>query len=250
MNIRTAAILIIGDEILSGRTQDTNVRTIAHFLNDLGIDLKEVRIVPDQKEEIIEAVNVLRHKYSYLFTTGGIGSTHDDITIPCIAEAFDTPLVMNEEATKIIQEHYGDHLNDIRLSMAYMPANALLIHNPVSKVPSFYIENVFVLAGMPSVMKGMLEFVKSCLESGPKVFVNTLTSSVVEGVLAKELESIQQQYSDVTIGSYPFYNYPDIGTSIVLRSRNVDALVDASKKVYQMQIDFGGHPKLDLEVPF
>lgn len=249
-NMLTLGILIIGDEILSGRTQDTNIKTIADFVAPLGIDIKEVRIVPDKEDMIIEAVNILRARYTYVITTGGIGSTHDDITFASIAKAFDVPLEKNEAAVKIIQDHYQDKLNDIRLRMAWLPQGGQLIQNPVSKVPSCFIDNVFILAGMPSVMKGMLECVGTHLEKGVKVCMNTLTSAVVEGILTDALSDIQDKYPTVSIGSYPFYNYPNIGTSIVLRSRDLDDLKAASKDVFDMQIHFGGTPQLDLEVPF
>ncbi|CAO5680821.1 MAG: Putative competence-damage inducible protein [Holosporales bacterium] len=246
----TAAILVIGDEILSGRTQDTNVRTIAKRLLNLGIDLKEVRIIPDDENEIIDAVNILREKYTYLFTTGGIGATHDDITMPSIAKAFGRKVVINEEASAAIVHHYGDHINDIRMRMAYMPENVKLIQNPVSGVPTFYIENVFVLAGMPSVMVGMFDFVENILEKGQKILTNTITSSVVEGVMAKDLEAIQKNFETVSIGSYPFYDYPNIGASIVLRSRDADHLKKATEVVFSMLISHGGTPQTELEVDF
>jgi molybdenum cofactor synthesis domain-containing protein len=246
----TAAIIIIGDEILSGRTQDTNVQFIAKRFENLGIELKEVRIIPDDEETIISAVNLARAKYTYVITTGGIGATHDDITVAAIAKAFDRPLVVNEEAHKAILEFYGDRINDIRLRMAKMPEGVNLIQNPVSGVPTFYIENVFVLAGMPSVMRGMFDFVENILETGPKVLTNTLTSSVVEGIMAKDLESIQQNFKDVSIGSYPFYDYPNIGASIVLRSKDEGLLKKASKVVYDMLLSHNGKPELQLDVTF
>lgn len=246
----TLGILVIGDEILSGRTQDTNIKTIADFVAPLGIDVKEVRIVPDCQDMIIEAVNLLRTRYTYVITTGGIGSTHDDITFESIAKAFGVPLEQNEEALMIIENHYKDRLNDIRRRMAWMPKGGTLIQNPVSKVPTCFIENVFILAGMPSVMKGMLEYVEPHLKKGDKVFVNTLTSHVVEGILTDALAAIQDKYPTVSIGSYPFYNYPDIGTSIVLRSRNAQDLQQATKDVHAMQIAFGGTPKAECEIPF
>lgn len=246
----TAAILIIGDEILSGRTQDTNVRFIAKRLVDLGIDLKEVRVIPDDEKEIIEAVNCLRQKYSYLFTTGGIGGTHDDITVESIAKAFNRPLIEHKEVTKAIIEHYKDQITDTRMSLALMPENVKLIQNPVSGVPTFFIENVFVLAGMPSVMVGMFDFVENHLQKGQKTFSNTITSSIVEGVMGGKLEDIQLLFTNVSIGSYPFYDYPKIGSSIVVKSKNIEDLKKASKMVYDMLVSFGGTPELQLEIPF
>ncbi len=241
----TAAILIIGDEILSGRTQDTNVKTIANKLNALGIDLKEVRIVPDEENEIIEAVNILRKKYIYLFTTGGIGATHDDITVASIAKAFGRKLVVNEEASNAIIHHYGKHINDIRLQMAYMPENVTLIQNPVSGVPTFYIDNVFVLAGMPSVMVGMFDMVQNILQKGQKILTKTVTSSIVEGIMANDLATIQNNFNTVSIGSYPFYNYPKIGASIVLRSRDQNKLTEATKAVTHMIKRYGIEPEIE-----
>lgn len=230
----TAAIIVIGDEILSGRTHDTNVNYIAKRLVSCGIDLKEVRIIPDDESEIIDAVNTLRHKYTYVFTTGGIGYTHDDITASSIAKAFGRKSVVHLESEKMIQDFYGDRINDARLSMAMMPENVELILNPISGAPSFYIENVFVMAGMPSVMYGMFEFVVTRLKKGVVVLSNTLKSSVVEGMMAPELFNIQNKYKTVSIGSYPFYNPPNVGTSIVLKSRDNKALSNATKDVYFM----------------
>jgi molybdenum cofactor synthesis domain-containing protein len=250
LDIITAALLVIGDEILSGRTKDLNTHAVANFCTNNGVDLKEVRVVSDNEEEIISAVNALRLKYTYVFTTGGIGGTHDDITASAIAKAFGRRLVVNEVASHLIKEHYGDRITETRMMMAYMPENVGLIENPVSFVPSFYIENVFILAGMPSVMNGMLKSVETKITKGQKKFSNSLTSNVLEGNIGVELEHIQKIYPDVSIGSYPFYEPPNMGTTIVLRSRNENLLKQASKNVYDLLLKYEGKPIMDLDVTF
>jgi molybdenum cofactor synthesis domain-containing protein len=249
-NILTAGLLVIGDEILSGRTKDLNIYAIANFCTEHGLDLQEVRVISDQEDAIIKAVNVLRTAYTYVFTTGGIGATHDDITPAAIAKAFDRPYVVNETASNLIKQHYGDRLTETRLMMAYMPENVGLIDNPVSFVPSFYIENVFVLAGMPSVMNGMLKSVETKIKKGKKKLSNSLTSNVLEGNIGLELSLIQESFSTVSIGSYPFYDPPKIGTTIVIRSRDEDLLKLASSRVYDLLVKNGGNPLMELDVPF
>lgn len=246
----TAGLLIIGDEVLSGRTKDSNMHTIANACTSWGIDLQEVRVIGDIESEIIQAVNDLRKRYTYIFTTGGIGGTHDDITAESIAKAFGRAYVCNEEAAQIIKHYYEEKITETRMKMAYMPENVELIENPVSKVPSFCIENVFVLAGMPSVMKGMLLSVEKKIIKGDKKFTNTITSSALEGVIGADLSDIQKKYDDVSIGSYPFYEPPNIGSSIVLRSRNEQSLKSASKEVYDLLLQHDSCPTLELEKKF
>lgn len=248
--IVTAALLVIGDEILSGRTKDLNIYTIANFCTEHGLDLQEVRVIPDREDAIIAAVNALRGEYSYVFTTGGIGGTHDDITAAAIAKAFGRPYVVNEAASNIIKDYYGDRLTETRMMMAYMPENISLIDNPISFVPSFCIENVFVLAGMPSVMNGMLKSVETKIKKGKKKLSNSLTSNVLEGNIGIELSLIQESFPAVSIGSYPFYDPPKMGTTIVIRSRDEDQLKLASSRVYDLLVKHGGNPLMELDVPF
>lgn len=240
----TAGILIIGDEILSGRTLDTNTQTIAKALFEKGIDLYEVRTVRDDEEDIVEAVNALRSKYTYVFTTGGIGSTHDDITPQAMAKAFNKSLVQHPDILKSIYDHYKEFTNEYRIQMAMVPEGCHLILNSVSHVPSFYMENVFVMAGMPSVLKAMVEYVMTILKDGIPTEAVSITSEVLEGIMAGSLKDIQEQHLNVSIGSYPFYTPPLMGSTIVLKSRDRDALQKASHQVYDMLKAHGGNPEI------
>ena len=233
----TAAVLLIGDEILSGRTKDKNLGFLADYLSALGIDLKEARIVPDIEDEIVEAVNVLRRRYTYVFTTGGIGPTHDDITADAVAKAFDVPIDHHPQAVEILLQHFkqiGREPNEARLRMARTPQGASLIVNPVSKAPGFQIGNVFVMAGIPKVMNAMMEDVASRLERGTPVVSQTITVEGGEGDVAKPLKEIQDRYPPVIIGSYPFESPQGFATNLVLRSRDDAALSAALKDVKQM----------------
>jgi molybdenum cofactor synthesis domain-containing protein len=245
----TAAILIIGNEILSGRTKDTNINFIANELIELGIDLKEVRVVEDDEHAIVEGVNTLREKFTYVFTTGGIGFTHDDITSACIAKAFGRDTYIDPEIETRIANHYKETLNDSRLSMARVPVGISgLVENPVSHVPSFYIENVFVLAGMPSVMRGMFQSLKPLLKTGKRVKSVGIRSSVLEGMIAVDLQKLQDDFPSVSIGSYPFYEYDDPknrGTVLVARSRDYDALTLAFHELQNLIIQVGGEPIIE-----
>jgi molybdenum cofactor synthesis domain-containing protein len=246
--IITAAILIIGDEILSGKTQDTNASYITNTLAEKGIDILEVRIIKDDEAAIIFAVSELRFKYTYLFTTGGIGGTHDDITTPSIAKALNLPLIENTKAREIIEERYGSPLNNHFISMTLMPKGANLISNSLSKVPSFYIDNVYVLAGMPSVMKVMLDDIIPKLQSGKKVYSNSLTSGALEGMISEDLSKIQSVFTTVSIGSYPFYDHKKNGTTLVLRSRDADALKQATKETLQMLHRYNCEPTMNCDI--
>jgi molybdenum cofactor synthesis domain-containing protein len=231
----TACLIVIGNEILSGRTQDTNVAWIAKALNDTGIRLDEVRIIPDITETIIETVNASRPEFTYIFTTGGIGPTHDDITSDAIAKAFDVKLERNKEAEAILQRHYGQgKLNAARLKMAEIPAGASLILNPVSAAPGFKLENVFVLAGVPSIMQAMFEGLRHELKGGAKMLSKTLSAFITEGVIAERLAAIQEECPDVEIGSYPFMRQHRLGTSLVVRGTSSAALEDAHRRIKEL----------------
>ena len=222
-SVVTASYLIIGDEILSGRTQDKNLNFIAKGLVDVGIVLKEVRVVPDNESEIIEAVNHLRKKYNYLFTTGGIGPTHDDITSAAIAKAFDDELVKNKEAEEILIYHYGEgNVNEARLKMAYIPSRGKLLDNPVSSAPGFIVENVIVMAGVPQIMQSMFNIAKKSLIGGDKIISKEIKTLMVESQIAKELTDLQNKFDDIAIGSYPYQG----GTTLVFRSINLHKLDD------------------------
>lgn len=229
----TAAVLIIGDEILSGRTADTNLNTIARFLAALGIDLLEARTVGDREEQIIEALNVLRLAHDYVFTTGGIGPTHDDITADCVARAFGVGIDEHPDALATLERRYGDELNAARRRMARIPDGGVLIANPVTDAPGFQVENVFVMAGVPKIMTAMLEDVAPRLRTGAVVHARTLrVTGVGEGAIAATLSEAARANRDLSFGSYPFGagSQGEIGTNLVVRGRDlmeVDAAVAA-----------------------
>ena len=225
----TAAILVIGDEILSGRTKDKNIGTIADFLTAAGIDLREVRIVPDEAAMIVEALNALRARYTYLFTTGGIGPTHDDITADCVAEAFGVGIDVDERArAMLLERHKPEDLNEARLRMARIPFGADLIVNSVSKAPGFRIGNVHVMAGVPGIMQAMLDAVAPTLKGGTAMISETIEAAgLPEGSYAGELGAIAKARPTVAIGSYPAMTPEGFRNRIVVRSRDPDALAEA-----------------------
>lgn len=211
--IVTAALVVIGNEVLSGRTRDANVQAFARTLGARGVRLKEVRMVADDRAAIIEAVNTLRRANDYVFTTGGIGPTHDDITTDSVAEAFGCAVEVNDEAVRRLRHHYGtDTINDARLRMARIPKGAELIDNPVSHAPGFRIENVFVMAGVPRIAQAMLDTVKDGLRGGAPVHSRSVTAYIKEGDIAEPLGAIQERYAAVEIGSYPFVRGDRLGT--------------------------------------
>lgn len=241
----TAAVLIIGNEILSGRTQDVNTAWIAVKLAERGIKLLEVRVVPDISEDIIFAVSELRKKAHYVFTTGGIGPTHDDITSETMAKAFGVAHVLNEDARQALLSHYGSdlELTPARLRMAHIPQGAKLIANPVSGAPGFCIENVYVMAGVPVIMRAMLDGLLPELLSGNPILSNTVTCDLQESVIAKALEDIQNKYPMVEIGSYPHFRAGNMGLSLVLKSSENDPLHEATSEVVEMVKSFGADPR-------
>lgn len=236
----TACVIIIGNEILSGRTQDINLNWLAKSLNDAGVRLREARVVADDPEAILEAVNACRTRYDYVFTTGGIGPTHDDITSECIARALDLPFVRNPEAVAILTEYYGDKLNEARLSMCDMPDGAELIPNPVSAAPGYRIENIFVLAGVPRIMQAMFDYVKPLLEGGAPMHSETISTFLTEGTIADGLTAIQDRFPDVEIGSYPFVKDGKLGTSLVARHIDLHRLTEVRGAILEMVGRFSG----------
>jgi molybdenum cofactor synthesis domain-containing protein len=214
----TACIIIIGNEILSGRTQDKNVAWLAHELNEAGIRLSEVRVIPDTEQVIIDTVNYCRKLFTYVFTTGGIGPTHDDITSAAIAKAFNLPFVRHPEAERRLLAHYTpDQVNAARMKMADMPQGAQLISNPVSIAPGFRVENVYVLAGVPSIMQAMFDSLRHGLRGGAKMLSKTISAYITEGMIAEKLSVLQNNYPEVEIGSYPFIRDGKLGVSLVAR---------------------------------
>lgn len=238
----TAAILIIGNEILSGRTQDANTSWIATKIADRGIELYEVRVVPDIEERIIRAVHELRMLVDYVFTTGGIGPTHDDITSATMAKAFNRDLERNSEAYDMLLRYYKsqDSLTPARLRMAEIPKGARLIPNSISGAPGFQIENVYVMAGVPGIMKCMLDYILPELHSGAPIMCNSVTFDLPESVIAQELGELQNIYPEVSIGSYPFLRAGEVGVSIVLRSTQNAPLHRASLDVIALIERHGG----------
>jgi molybdenum cofactor synthesis domain-containing protein len=235
MTVPTASLLLIGDEILSGRTKDKNLGYVADYLTALGIDLKEARVVADDEDDIVAAVNALRSHYTYVFTTGGIGPTHDDITADAIAKAFGVRIDHDPRAVAILEKHYQPgQLNEARMRMARIPEGAELIENPVSKAPGFRLGNVFVLAGVPKIMQAMMDQLAPQLARGSPIISATVTAYIPEGDLAKPLSEIQDRYPEVTIGSYPFEESGKFGANLVLRSRDQGKLATAQRDVQQM----------------
>jgi len=228
--IVNAAILIIGNEILSGRTQDSNTSFIAKWLNERGIQLREVKIIPDELNIIVSSVNLLRKKYNYLFTTGGIGPTHDDITALAISKAFNKKYEYNKEAYQILKKHYEDsYFNEARKKMAKMPSGAKLIYNPSSSAPGFYVKNVFTLPGVPTILQSMMSFVEQLIVGGEKMYTVTVQAHLPESKIAKDLGKLQKKFKDLSLGSYPFFQSGKIGTALVIRGYS-------EKKIQQCKI--------------
>ena len=215
----SSAIIIIGNEILSGRTKDINTSTIATWLNKLGVRVQEVRVIPDIEEVIVKTINEVRKKNTYVFTTGGIGPTHDDITAVSISKAFRLKYEINKEAFKILEAYYKPgEFNEGRQKMAWTPANAKLILNPTSGAPGFIVENVFCLPGVPSILRSMLGGLKNKISGGKPIISHTINLRTVESEIAKSLTLVQDNNKDVEIGSYPFFKANKLGVAVVIRS--------------------------------
>ena len=250
----TAGMVVIGDEILSGRTQDVNVATVARFLVPFGIDLLEVRIVPDLEPEIVAVVNALRARYTYVFTTGGIGPTHDDITADAIGKAFRLPVEHHPEAMAMLAKRYQPgEFNESRRRMARTPKGATLIRNPISVAPGFQIGNVFVMAGVPKIMQAMLDDVATKLERGIPVITVSLKMRLPEGAIAAELKEIQDRYPELSIGSYPFFadlgaatqRAGSAGTTLVVRGRDHGKVNEAADAIVKMGRNLGVEAERD-----
>ncbi|MFX4223761.1 MAG: competence/damage-inducible protein A [Thalassobaculum sp.] len=245
----TAAMLIIGNEILSGRTKDKNVGYIAEELTAMGIRLSEVRVVRDDEEAIIEAVTVLSDRYTYVFTSGGIGPTHDDITTACIAKAFGVEVERNTEAMRRLTAHYansGVEFNAARQKMAEIPVGADLIDNPVSAAPGFILKNVHVMAGVPRILQAMFEGLKPTLTGGAQMLSRTVACTVGEGTVAGGLGRIQDAFPEIEIGSYPYFRAGAFGTSLVLRGTDAARLDAAAEEVRALVRSLGGEP-IDID---
>ena len=231
----TSAILIIGNEILSGRTVDKNTSFIAKWLGDLGISVEEVRVIPDKENTIISTLNELRKQYQYVFTTGGIGPTHDDITSESVAKAFGRKYDYNKEAYAILEKYYvNSDFNEGRKKMARMPEGANLIYNEQGSAPAFYIENVFVLPGIPSYVELMLPPLKNVLVSGKKIISVSCDAKIRESSIAVDLSKIQDRYPDIDIGSYPYSREGGFGTVLVMRAVDQDKVLKCKEEVEEM----------------
>jgi molybdenum cofactor synthesis domain-containing protein len=236
--IITAAVLVIGDEILSGRTKDKNIGYIAEYLTNIGVDLREVRIVPDVEEEIVTALNALRHRYTYVFTTGGIGPTHDDITADSVAKAFGVGIGHDPRAVAVMKERFdamGTEMNEARMRMARVPNGAELVANKISAAPGFWIGNVITMAGVPTIMQAMLDEVAPKLKTGKQMLSESIRADLREGDIGTELGEIAKLHPDVIIGSYPFFD--DVkgpNTNVVIRARDPEQLAKARRAVEDM----------------
>jgi molybdenum cofactor synthesis domain-containing protein len=232
----TAAILVIGDEILSGRTKDKNIGYIAEYLTAIGVDLREVRVVADVEDDIVAALNALRHRYTYVFTTGGIGPTHDDITADSVAKAFGVPIDYDPRAVALLQQRFkGPDLNEARMRMTRIPQGADLVTNKVSLAPGFWIGNVIVMAGVPSIMQAMLDEVGPKLKTGRQMLSESIRADAREGDIGTELGDLAKAHPDASFGSYPFFDdKTGPNTNIVVRSRDADKLAAAKAGVEQM----------------
>ena len=238
-----AGILIIGNEILSGRTQDTNTSTLATWLNSIGVKVGEVRVIPDIEKTIVDTLNLLRTTYDYVFTTGGIGPTHDDITAESVSKAFELKYEIHQKAYKILEDYYKPgEFNKGRQKMSWMPENANLILNPTSGAPGFNVENVFCLPGVPSILKSMLGGLNNTIIGGEPILSLTISLRTVESEIASSLTKVQNVNQDVEIGSYPFFQAGKLGVSIVIRSEDQSKIDNCNLQI----LEFVNEKKIDV----
>jgi molybdenum cofactor synthesis domain-containing protein len=241
--VYTACVIIIGNEVLSGRTRDANLQYLGERLNDLGIRLAEARVIRDDDKTIQNTVNECRAAYDYVITTGGIGPTHDDITSASIARAFGVELKRDAEAMALLKRHYNDgEFNEARQKMAHVPEGARLIKNPISSAPGFQMENVFVLAGVPMIMRAMFEELQDRLAGSRPMMSRTVAAHVTEGAMAASMGAVQETYTDVEIGSYPFYRKGRIGVSVVLRGAEGARVDAAAAEITSLIRSLGAEP--------
>ncbi len=244
---KTACAIIIGNEILSGRVQDRNLAYVAERLNDFGVRLREARVIPDDEDAIVAAVNECRREFDYVLTTGGIGPTHDDITAECVAKAFGVPIEINEKAAEALRARAGDRIDEARLRMARVPVGGKLIENAVSAAPGFQMENVFVMAGVPAVARAMVDALASRIAGGAPVRSRGVVAHLSEGSVAAALADIQERFPDTDIGSYPFYRSGRFGTTLVVRSTDAGRVDDAVEEIKAMVSGLGAEPEEELE---
>jgi len=243
IKVVTACVLIIGNEVLSGRTPDANLNYMARKLNEMGIRLAEARVIPDVESVIVDTLNEVRAKYDYIFTTGGIGPTHDDITSLCVAKAFGVQVIRHPEAEALLRSYIPpERINEARLRMADVPDGAVLIHNPVSRAPGFRMGNVYVMAGVPSIMRAMFDGFAPHLVGGDRVVSRAVACFLPEGTVAQGLSDIQARHPEVDIGSYPFFNSGKFGCTLISRSANTKSLDLVVEQIRQLIIACGGEP--------
>lgn len=243
-NTVTACLIIIGNEILSGRTRDANLQFLGENLNALGIRLMEGRVIPDVEATIIANVNDARARFDYVFTTGGIGPTHDDITSACIAKAFGRKLIRHPDAEKLLLAHYKpEDVTPERMKMADVPEGSILLDNPVSRAPGFQVDNVFVLPGVPRIMQAMFDLFKHRLAGGAEMLSKSIASYTPEGKIAARLMALQNEYPALEIGSYPFSRDGRHGSTIVIRGTDADDIADAAEKLRAIMRDLGNEPQ-------
>lgn len=233
---KKASLIIIGNEILSGRTKDANLNYIAIKLAEIGVDFCETRVIPDEEDAIIKAVLELSSRYDYVITTGGIGTTHDDITAASVAKAFGKAILQNREALQRLHDYYQEDFTDSRGRMAIMPEGSVLIDNPITIAPGFQIHNVFVLAGVPSIMQAMLDSVLHRMAHGQPILSETVMCTLPESFLAEDLEAIQNQFLDLSIGSYPGWRESGFQVHLVIRGTDKERLQQAKKSVERMVV--------------
>ena len=237
----TAGVIIIGNEVLSGRTQDTNLAYMGKQLDALGISIMEARVIPDIEQTIINTVNQFRETYTYVFTTGGIGPTHDDITSAAIAKTFNVSLEKNAEAVRLLEKyHEPGGINKARMKMAHIPQGAKLIDNPLSGAPGFQMENVFVMAGVPAIMQLMFDGIVGRLTGGDPIITVNVATNIGEGVFAEDVSKLQDEFPDISIGSYPYFRNRKLGVNLVMRSTNVNRLEELKEKLSTILIQLGG----------
>jgi molybdopterin-biosynthesis enzyme MoeA-like protein len=240
----SACVVIIGNEILSGRTQDANLAFLARGLDAVGIRLREARVIPDDADVIVGTINEVRCAFDYVFTTGGIGPTHDDITAPCVATAFGVPLILHPEAKRLLESHYPPgSLNEARLRMAQVPEGAVLLPNPISRAPGFRIENVYVLPGVPQIMQAIFSELQHHLRGGAKWLSRSISCTLSEGALANDLGELQARYGDLEIGSYPYFRRSDFGVTLVVRGTERERLIAAVDELKALIRALGGDPQ-------
>ncbi|MFL2661522.1 MAG: competence/damage-inducible protein A [Alphaproteobacteria bacterium] len=242
---RTAGIIIIGNEILSGKTLETNSNFICKEFFKIGVVCEEIRVIKDLKVRIIEVVKEFRNKYNYVFTSGGIGPTHDDITTDAISSALNRKLLLNKDAKERLTNHYSDDvLTKARLKMAYIPEDAVLIDNPVSVAPGYVVENVYVFPGVPKILEIMVKEIVRNLDQGERFFKKTVSTTLSEGIIGEFVESVQAKYNDLEIGSYPYFKKNRFGVSLVIKGRKEEQVKMATEEIFDYIHSTNGQPRI------